>query len=38
MQNGIIFSSNCGTRNREVSATVMADAVTIPDVFLTISM
>jgi hypothetical protein len=38
MQNGIIFSSSCGTRNSEVSATVMAEADTSPDVRRTISM
>jgi hypothetical protein len=38
MQNGIIFSSSCGTRNSEVSATAMAEAEASPDVFLTISM
>ena len=30
MQNGIIFSSSCGTRNNEVSATMIADAEAMP--------
>ena len=37
-QNGVIFSSSCGTRNNDVSATMTADAETSPDVFRTISM
>ena len=37
-QNGISFSSNCGTRNSDVSATVMAEADTRPEVLRTISM
>jgi hypothetical protein len=37
-QNGISFSSSCGTRNSEVSATTIAEAVTSPEVLRTISM
>ena len=38
MQNGVSFSSSCGTRNREVSATVIAEAEARPEVLRTISM
>eukprot|EP01035_Chromulina_nebulosa_P040615 gene40615-54915_t len=31
MQNGIIFSSSCGTRNSDVSATISAEAFGNPD-------
>ena len=37
-QNGISFSSNCGTRYSDVCATVIADAPTRPEVLRTISM
>ena len=37
-QNGISFSSSCGTRNSDVCATVIADADARPDVLRTISM
>ena len=37
-QNGVSFSSSCGTRNSDVSATMIADAETSPEVLRTISM
>ena len=37
-QNGIIFSSSCGTRNSEVSATMIGEAEARPEVLRTISM
>ncbi len=37
-QNGIIFSSSCGTRKSEVSATMIGEAPTRPEVLRTISM